>query len=53
MQTVSTQLSWSHYCELLSLEQIEKITYFIKITELNNLSVRQLRDKVKNKEYER
>ena len=53
MQTVSTQLSWSHYCELLSLEQIEKITYYIKITELNNLSVRQLRDKVKNKEYER
>ena len=53
MQTLSTQLSWSHYCELLSLKQIEKINYYIKITEINNLSVRQLRSKIKSNEYER
>ena len=53
MQTVSAQLSWSHYCELLSLDSIEQIMYYIKITEINNLSVRQLRDKIRNNEYER
>ena len=53
MQTLSAQLSWSHYCELLSLDSIEQIMYYIKITEINNLSVRQLRDKIRNNEYER
>ena len=53
MQTLSAQLSWSHYCELLSLEQIEEINYYIKLTELNNLSVRHLRERIKSKEYER
>ena len=50
MQTLSAQLSWSHYCELLSLDSIEEIMYYIKITEINNLSVRQLRDKIRNNE---
>lgn len=53
VQTVSAQLSWSHYCELLSIDQINIINYYIKVTEWNKLSVRQLRDKIKNKEYER
>ena len=53
MQTVSAQLSWSHYCELLSFENIDKINYYIKITKSNNLSVRQLRDRIKSNEYER
>lgn len=53
VQTMSAQLSWSHYCELLSLKKIKEINYYIRITELNNLSVRQLRDKVRNNEYKR
>lgn len=53
MQTLSAQLSCSHYCELLSLDSIEEIMYYIKITEINNLSVRQLRDKIRNNEYKR
>ena len=53
VQTLSAQLSWSHYCELLSLENLEEINYYIKIIELNNLSVRQLRNRIKSKEYER
>ena len=52
-QTVSANLSYSHYSELLSLKDINKINYYIKITEQQNLSVRQLREKIKNKEYER
>ncbi len=53
--TVSTILSWSHYCELLSINKIDidKIKYYIRVTEQQNLSVRELREKIKNKEYER
>ena len=51
-QTLSTKLSWSHYCELIWLGD-NKFQYYVKITELNNLSVRQLRDRIKSNEYER
>ena len=51
--TLSHQLAWSHYVELLSLRNLDKINYYIKITEDWNLSVRELRQKIKNKEYER
>ena len=51
-QTVSAKLSWSHYCEILWLDD-NKFQYYIKITELNNLSIRQLRKRIKSNEYER
>ena len=47
--TLSTVLSWSHYSELLSMNNIDEIKYYIMITEQQNLSVRQLREKIKNK----
>ena len=53
VQTVSAQLSWSHYCELLPIISIDKILYYIKIIEEENLSVRELRERIKNNEYER
>ncbi len=53
MQTLSAQLSWSHYCKLLSIDNVEEIKYYILLTKQNNLSVRQLRERIKNKEYER
>ena len=53
MQTVSAQLSWSHYCELLSFENFDKINYYVELTKSNNLSVRQLRNRIKSSEYER
>ena len=53
MQTMSALLSWGHYVELLSIDNIDEINYYIMITEQQNLSVRQLREKIKNKEYER
>ena len=52
-QTLSAVLSWSIYCELIWFENIDKINYYIKICEQQNLSVRQLRERIKNKEYER
>ena len=53
VQTLSAQLSWSHYCELLPVNSIDKINYYIKITKEQNLSIRELRTKIKNNEYER
>ena len=52
-QTVSGKLSWSHYCELLPIKDFNEIRYYIKIIEEQNLSVRELRTKIKNNEYER
>ena len=53
MSPVATQLTWSYYCELLSLKDINEINYYIKITSEQFLSKRQLREKIKNKEYQR
>ena len=53
MQTLSAQLSWSHYCELLSFNDFNKINYYINISVKYNLSVRQLRERIKTNEYER
>ena len=52
-QPVADQLTWSHYQELLILKDINKINYYIEETKKNNLSKRQLREKIKSKEYER
>lgn len=46
-------LTWSHYVELLTIKDINKLRYYINITICQNLSKRELRNKIKNKEYER
>ena len=51
--TLSHLLTWSHYSELLPLNKVNAINYYIKICIEQNLSVRQLRERIKNKEYER
>ena len=51
--TVSHQLTWSHYQEILPLININEINYYIKITEEQRLCIRELRNKIKNNEYER
>ena len=53
LPTLSAKLSWSHYDEILRFDDINKIAFYIKISEQQNLSVRQLRDRIKSKEYER
>ena len=52
-QTVSGKLNWSHYLELLPLKNKKEINYYIRLVENNNLSVRELRNRIKSKEYER
>lgn len=45
--------TWSHYVELLRFDNINQINYYVNIITKQNLSVRELRYKIKNKEYER
>lgn len=52
VSTMWTQLSWSHIRLLFSLD-INCINYYINITREQNISVRELETKIKNKEYER
>ena len=51
--TLSDKLSFSHYCELIWNNDFNKISYYINISVNQNLSVRQLRERIKLNEYER
>lgn len=53
VSTLSRQLTWSHCAELLKFEDINEINYYLKMVEEYNLSVRELRDRIKSEEYER
>lgn len=53
LQAVSANLSWSHFIELLNIEDFNEISYYIKISIEQNLSYRQLDEKTKNREYQR
>lgn len=50
---MATQLSWSHYTELLPIKDESKMLYYLNISISQNLTKRDLRNKIKNKEYER
>ena len=50
---LGTKLSWSHYRELLTIKNINAIIYYIDICEKNNLSKRQLQERIRNHEYDR
>ena len=51
--SVTDKLTYTHYCEIIWINNIDKINYYIDIAIKQNLSVRQLREKIKNNEYER
>ena len=50
---LATKLSWSHYSEILSIKDNDKLMYYINICINRNISKRELREIIKNKEYER
>ena len=50
--TLSDELTFSHYCEIIWLED-NQINYYVNIAKNQHLSIRELRLRVKNKEYER
>ena len=51
--TLSSELTWNHYSELIQIDDNLKRDYYEKITISQNLSVRELRERIKSKEYER
>ena len=53
VNALNSQLSWSHYRLLLPLKSMDEINYYIYITELYNLSYRDLFKRIKSNEYER
>ena len=50
---LATQLSWSHYVELLPLKNIDEIRYYINICRERNIGRDLLREKIHNNEYSR
>jgi len=50
---LATQLSWSHYSELLPIKEYNKLLYYLNISITLNLTRNELRNKIKSKEYER
>ncbi|MBR5662661.1 MAG: DUF1016 family protein [Bacilli bacterium] len=50
---LGSKLSWSHYRELIKLKSLDAIMYYIYICEKNNLSKRQLQERIKSNEYNR
>lgn len=51
--TVRSKLTWSHYREVLSLKNVNELIYYLDISERNNLTQRQLHDRIKSHEYQR
>lgn len=52
-QTVSGKLSWSHYIELLSIEESNKRSFYEKESENSKWSVRMLKEQIRKSLYER
>lgn len=53
VQTVSVQLEWGHYCELLSLDDDLERNFYIKQCEIERWSVLELRRQVKSMLFHR
>ena len=53
MQSVTANLSWGHWIERLSIKNINEMKYYINQAEKLFLTTRELRQKIKNNEYER
>ena len=53
VNAMRSQLSWTHYRELLKLNDINEINYYIETSIKQNLSYRDLHKKIQNREYQR
>ena len=52
-QTASVKLSWSHYCELLTISDPEKRSFYEKVAVNSNWSVRELKRQIDSSLFER
>lgn len=53
VSTLSTQLSWSHYTELLPIKNEHEMLYYLNLCINKHIDVRSLREKIKTNEYGR
>jgi predicted nuclease of restriction endonuclease-like (RecB) superfamily len=53
IQTLSGKLSWSHYCEILKADNDLEISFYIKQSETENWSVRELKRQMKSMLFHR
>lgn len=53
LQTVSAKLSWSHYVELLKIEDYMERSFYLKECEQENWGVRELRRQMKSMLFQR
>lgn len=51
--TLSQQLSWSHFKELITIEDVLKRQFYTELNRLESWSVRTLRDRINSMLYER
>lgn len=52
-QTVSVKLSWSHYCELLTISDADKRSFYEKESINSGWSIRELKRQISTSLYER
>ena len=53
LQTASAKLSWSHFKELIYMDDDLKIDFYVQMCTIDNWSVRVLRDRIDSMLYER
>ena len=52
LNPLGSKLSWSHYRELITIKNLDEIIYYIDVCEKNNLSKRELQERIMNmKDY--
>lgn len=53
VNALRSQLTWSHYRELITIKNSDEIRYYINLAVSYNLGYRELASRIKNKEYNR
>lgn len=53
VNALRSQLTWSHYRELIAIKNSDEIRYYINLAVSYNLGYRELASRIKNKEYNR
>ena len=53
VNALRSQLTWSHYRELITIKNSDEIRYYINLAVNYNLGYRELANRIKNKEYNR
>lgn len=53
VNALRSQLTWSHYRELITIKNVDEIKYYINLAVSYNLGYRELAVRIRNKEYNR